>query len=77
MLRLPPEFVHVHDVIVSTRRGWANSHHISLFSSSLFSELINFKMPSKQRMRLASKKHSQNVNLRGNVPKSMVRLNIS
>ena len=30
-------------------------------------------MAPKQRMRLANEKHSQNVNLRGNVPKTMVR----
>ena len=29
-------------------------------------------MPPKQRMRLASQKHSQNVNSRGNVPKSQI-----
>jgi len=28
-------------------------------------------MAPKQRMRLANEKHSQNVNLRGNVPKTM------
>ena len=31
-------------------------------------------MAPKQRMRLASQKHSQNVTQRGNVPKSMVRI---
>ena len=29
-------------------------------------------MPAKQRMRVANEKHSQNVNTRGNVPKSLV-----
>jgi len=29
-------------------------------------------MPAKQRMRVASEKHSQNVTTRGNVPKSLV-----
>ncbi|CAH3149826.1 unnamed protein product [Pocillopora meandrina] len=28
-------------------------------------------MPAKQRMRVANEKHSQNVNTRGNVPKSL------
>ncbi|KAL4220561.1 40S ribosomal protein S23 [Mactra antiquata] len=28
-------------------------------------------MPAKQRMRLASEKHSKNINTRGNVPKSL------
>lgn len=31
-------------------------------------------MPSKQRMRVQSDKHSQNVTIRGNVPKSEVRI---
>jgi len=31
-------------------------------------------MAPKQRMRVASEKHSQNVNMRGNVPKTMVGL---
>lgn len=30
-------------------------------------------MPAKQRMRVQSEKHSKNVNIRGNVPKSEVR----
>ena len=30
-------------------------------------------MAPKQRMRLANEKHSQNVNMRGNVPKTAVR----
>lgn len=30
------------------------------------------KMPPKQRMRIASQKHSQNVSVRGNVPKSQI-----
>lgn len=29
-------------------------------------------MPAKQRMRLANVKHSQNVNMRGNVAKTLV-----
>ena len=33
-------------------------------------------MPPKQRMRIASKSHSQNVNLRGNVPKSQVTIKL-
>lgn len=31
-------------------------------------------MAPKQRMRLANEKHSQNVTMRGNVPKTMVSL---
>ena len=30
-------------------------------------------MPAKQRMRVQNEKHSKNVNIRGNVPKSEVQ----
>ena len=33
-------------------------------------------MAPKQRMRVASEKHSQNVNTRGSVPKSLVRMSV-
>jgi len=34
----------------------------------------NFTMAAKQRMRIASEKHSKNITTRGNVPKSLVRI---
>ncbi len=36
---------------------------------------LQIDMAAKQRMRIASEKHSQNVTARGNVPKSMVSVN--
>lgn len=49
---------------VVTNRGW--------LTDGIFVFQIPLGMPAKQRMRIASQKHSQNVVARGNVPKTQV-----
>ena len=71
------------DIDITTFRNTEHNTHnrTSVFTGVLllyFNLFLPFtrilkNMPAKQRMRVQSEKHSKNVNIRGNVPKSEVK----